>query len=320
MDDAIPAMPGGDTADLDRLLQSFYGAAFHSPWDRFRQHALHELCRWTGAHAAAWATRTATASSGRMAVWPRRAAISHESMAELRFAAGTRERQLRPLPPQWRSAGVAEDAWALAFEIAHRDTAMRSVICLVFSGAVDPDRAAIRRALGHLTQAATLALTQQIRKDDWLLAMGRPSRGTAALVDEDGGIYVASTGFHELIADEFGAVGRSRLPFALPRASDEEPTAFVIGSLHFRLSHEGSLCMLHARRPHPLDILSPREREIARALAAGKTFKSVARECEIAISTVANHASRIYKKLGIFRREELVGMMRRANTPRASAA
>jgi DNA-binding CsgD family transcriptional regulator len=60
----------------------------------------------------------------------------------------------------------------------------------------------------------------------------------------------------------------------------------------------------------PLDSLSVREQEIARALGSGKTFKSVARQYGIAASTVANHASRIYRKLDIFRREELVELLR----------
>jgi len=68
---------------------------------------------------------------------------------------------------------------------------------------------------------------------------------------------------------------------------------------------------LHARRPMPLDGLSPREQQIARALGNGKTFKSVARQYDIAVSTVANHASRIYRKLGIYRREDLVDLVRR---------
>ena len=55
-----------------------------------------------------------------------------------------------------------------------------------------------------------------------------------------------------------------------------------------------------------------RAEQIARALGAGKTFKSVARQCDIAVSTVANHATRIYRKLGVFRREELVDLMRQS--------
>jgi DNA-binding NarL/FixJ family response regulator len=77
--------------------------------------------------------------------------------------------------------------------------------------------------------------------------------------------------------------------------------------------------LVYARRSQPLDGLSPREQEIARALSTGKTFKSVARQCGIATSTVANHASRIYRKLGIYRREELFELIRASGNARPRA-
>lgn len=304
----------------DRLIQVFYTAAFHRSWTEFRPEALERLCEWSGAVAAAWLMRAATDLQGEFAVWPGDAAISQDSIARLNFPAGARERELKPIPADWRTLTAAGGS-ALAFNIAHRDTGMRSVICLAFPPQHAADLALLRRVVGHLVHAGTLALAQFIRHDDWLQAMGRASRGSAALVDAAGGVYLASTRFHELVAAEYGDIDRSRLPFALPpSATGEERASFVVGALHFRLAREGGLYLLHARRPHPIDVLSPREQQIARALAAGKTFKSVARECDIAISTVANHASRIYKKLGIYRREELVGLLRKAAMARASAA
>lgn len=305
----------------DRLIQVFYTTAFHRPWEEFRLQALERLCEWSGAVAAAWLTRAAADLHGEFAVWPADSGISHGSVARLGFASGVRERELRPMPPDWRSAS-SPGGWALAFNVAHRDTGMRSMVCLAFPQQCQPERTVLRRVVGHLVQAGTLALAQFLRHDDWLQSMGRPSRGSAALVDPGGGVYLASPRFYELVTDEYGDIDRSRLPFAIPPAALEDDRAsFAVGALHFRLSREGGLFLLHARRPHPVDVLSPREQQIARALAAGKTFKSVARECDIAISTVANHASRIYKKLGIFRREELVGLLRKASaTPRASAA
>ncbi|MFA5940241.1 MAG: helix-turn-helix transcriptional regulator [Sinimarinibacterium sp.] len=304
----------------DRLIQVFYATAFQRPWAEFRAQAMERLCEWSGAVAAAWLTRAAADLHGEFAVWPGDAGISHDSVAHLGFASGVRERELRPMPADWRSDSAA-GGWALAFNVAHRDSGMRSVLCLAFPPRCQPDRAVLRRLVGHLVQAGTLALSQFLRHDEWLQAMGRVSRGSAALVDASGGVYLASSRFYELVADEYGEVDRSRLPFAMPASAIEDPRAsFVVGTLHFRLSREGGLYLLHARRPHPVDVLSPREQQIARALAAGKTFKSVARECDIAISTVANHASRIYKKLGIYRREELVGLLRKAATPSASAA
>jgi len=46
----------------------------------------------------------------------------------------------------------------------------------------------------------------------------------------------------------------------------------------------------------PLDGLSRAEQEIAARAGGRQDFQSIARQFEIAISTVANHASRIYKK------------------------
>ena len=100
------------------------------------------------------------------------------------------------------------------------------------------------------------------------------------------------------------------LPCSMPRDALENNGSFTIGQLHFRITRDGPLFILHLRRCLPLDGLSPREREIARALGSGKTFKTVARQYGIAVSTVANHASRIYKKLGIYRREELIEQIR----------
>lgn len=307
--------------DVDRLIQAFYTAAFERPWRAFRPQALERLCEWSGAVAAAWLTRAATDLPGEYAVWPAEAGISREAVAGIGFASGSREAELRPVPSQWRSGTAMSGNWVLALNIAHRDTPMQSVICLVFSVDQHPEREGLRRVVGHLAQAGTLSLSQFIQRDEWLLALGRPSRGSAALVDARGGLYVASRRFSQLLADQFGPGDFSKLPFALPSvAIDAAHGDFDIGALHFRVTQEGELYLLHARRPHPLDVLSPREQEIARALADGKTFKSVARECEIAISTVANHASRIYKKLGIYRREELVSLLRTATAPQTSAA
>lgn len=307
--------------DVDRLIQTFYARAFESPWREFRPQALEKLCDWSGAVAAAWLTRAATDLPGEYAVWPGEAGISRDAVADVSFPSGGREAELRPVPPQWHSGAAMAGNWVLALNIAHRDTPMQSVVCLVFSADQNPEREALRRVIGHLAQAGTLSLSQFIQRDEWLQALGRPSRGSAALVDAKGGIYVASRRFTQLITDQFGPGDFSNLPFAVPPAAiDAAHGDFDMGALHFRVTHEGDLYLLHARRPHPLDVLSPREQEIARALADGKTFKSVARECEIAISTVANHASRIYKKLGIYRREELVGLLRTATAPQASAA
>ncbi len=56
--------------------------------------------------------------------------------------------------------------------------------------------------------------------------------------------------------------------------------------------------------------LSPREREIALALASGSTQPEIARRIGVSPHTVATFAKRIHAKLGIRRRAELVNVLR----------
>lgn len=55
----------------------------------------------------------------------------------------------------------------------------------------------------------------------------------------------------------------------------------------------------------PLAILSPRELEIARCIAAGYQTKSIARRLDISYYTVRVHLGRIYCKLGLHKQTEL---------------
>lgn len=294
-------------ADLDRTIQALYTTAVEEPWQEFRPRALALLCEWLGAHGAVWLTRSLSELPGEFTEYPPGAGSTRAQLESLSWPEGTHERSYAPLPPALRPAGsAAEDGIALRY--MHRGGGLISLILLRLPrGARRQNAADLQRAVGHLVQASTLALQQFIQRDEWLQSLGRTSRGSSALVDGHGAIYAGSSHFRELLQAELGAPpGFGTLPHSISRDSLIHSETFVIGSLHFRVAQEGSLYLLHARKPIALDTLTAREREIARALGHGKTFKSVARQYGIAVSTVANHASRIYKKLGIFRREELM--------------
>lgn len=301
----------GSDAVLDQLIQGFYSVAFHVPWQQFRERTLQSLSEWSGAVAAVWLTRNVSDPPGEYAVWPVDADIPQADIAALQFADGDPVLQLRSIPKHWLAHAGHVSATALALHIKHREAPLCSTLCLVFPRAKKVALELIVRAADHLVQAGTLALSQFVQRDEWLQALGRPSRGSAALIDLNGGVYVASERFRELLGEQFGSTDPSRLPFALP---DEVVRAgrgaFDINTLHFRVLPENNLYLIHARRPHPLDVLSPREQEVALALAQGKSFKSVSNEHHIAVSTVANHASRIYLKLSLRGREDLVRLLR----------
>ncbi len=56
----------------------------------------------------------------------------------------------------------------------------------------------------------------------------------------------------------------------------------------------------------PLDVLPPRSREVARLLLEGQQIKSIAWELGIAQDTVKDHIKRIYRRLGVSSRTQLL--------------
>ena len=286
-------------SSLDPLIRSLYAVSLEVDWRTARERALALLVRHFGADGGAWLTTGEGSSAGPFSE-TLQSGFSKASLLALRFAEG----QTLLTPPSTLPVR--------ALRRSHDDGRLVSVLALRWSekGRALPDESVLMRAADHLAEAAALAMRQFVQRDEWLRDMGRPNRGAAALMDVRGVVHAGSERFFELLGRLGGGNGRFGLP--LPEALLDDGGAFVREGLHLRVEPMGGLYLVHARQPLPLDVLSPREQQIARALGAGKTFKSVARQCDIAVSTVANHATRIYRKLGVFRREELVDLMRQS--------
>jgi two-component system, NarL family, nitrate/nitrite response regulator NarL len=62
-------------------------------------------------------------------------------------------------------------------------------------------------------------------------------------------------------------------------------------------------CLVNA---HGVDLLSKREQDVTRCLAAGLTNREIARELKISHNTVKNYVFRIFNKLGVSSRVEVV--------------
>lgn len=58
--------------------------------------------------------------------------------------------------------------------------------------------------------------------------------------------------------------------------------------------------------PDGLKALSPREREVLKLLAAGRSYKRAAEELGVSYDTIRTHVNRIYKKLHVHSRAEAV--------------
>lgn len=284
----------------DELIHTLYRTAVEEEWQDYRLHGLTRVCERLGATAAAWWSRGVGTDGGELTQHPT-PHVTVSALAALPFPAGGQEAVI-DVPVRGQNA--------VALQYQHRDAGVISTVLLQFpAGGRVPAADVLRRALGHMVEAGALALRQFIRRDDWLQSMGRANRGAAAMADSEGTLFAASERFREMF-DEAGS-GMSRLPFELPESVlGDDGGEFVHGPLHLRVRRSGQLYLIYARKPLPLDMLSPREQEIARALGNGKTLKSIARQYGIAVSTVANHTTRIYRKLAIYRREDLIELVR----------
>ena len=296
----------------DRLIRALYALAIEEDWARYRELGLERVARDVGASAAAWLTHDADPMhAGEFTLWPADLAVSALVLQKLPL----RDKAEHAVEGAMPAAGLKR---GVALQYAHQDSRLVSRVVFWFAGrhdAVTGDE--LRRRVTHMVEAAGLALKHFILSDERLSRWGRSNRGTAAMIDQRGTIYAASKGFQELLAEEFGPQVLDHLPFDLPADLSGENASFGHGTLRFRTVKTDDVhYLVYARKAQPLDGLSPREQQIARSLSAGKTFKSVARQCGIAVSTVANHASRIYRKLGIYRREELFELMRAAGGAR----
>ncbi|WP_295678644.1 helix-turn-helix transcriptional regulator [uncultured Nevskia sp.] len=289
----------------DELINALYRSAIEEECQDYRPKALARLCERLGASRAAWWSRGVGTSGGELTQHPpgqSQTQFTPQLMAALPFTSDQTEASLEV--PMRGQIG-------LALQYRHRDSGVISTVLMQFP----PDRKLpaaepFRRVLAHMVEAGALALRQFIRRDDWLQAMGRANRGSAAMVDAEGSVFAASERFREMLGED-QAAPILKLPFELPESTlGDEGGDFIHAPLHIRVRRSGQLYLIYARKPLPLDMLSPREQEIARALGNGKTLKSIARQYGIAVSTVANHTTRIYRKLAIYRREDLIDLIR----------
>ena len=299
--------------DTDRLIASLYAAAVDQDWQSFRPRVLALVREWLGALGMVWYT-CSTAAEGEFTEAPQGLGVTPKMLQSSAFDEKGEAPIVADLGGNGKRPGVV-----LGYR--HRDGALTSSIALWFGQAKRKhDAETTRRVVAHMVEAGAVTLHQFIGRDEWLNSLGRSNRGSTALVDSGGIFYAISPRFRALLTQHHGEQGFTSLPFPIPDEAFEDKGQFMTKQLHLRVSRAGSLWLLHARPVLPLDTLSPREQEIARALAEGKTFKSIARQFQIAISTVANHASRIYKKIGVYRREDLVMLMRKRVATKAAAS
>lgn len=161
------------------------------------------------------------------------------------------------------------------------------------------------RLLYHLLSAAShrqlLALTEKNSEENSL----KDNYSSKSAICDSAGIYhCVDPSFLDIIDSHLTLPNQQRFPFAI-KANQQ---SFTEGSLQFEQQNHGDLYRLTVRVQNRLDHLTAREKQVVEGICQGRTFKQIARELQLSPSTVSNHLYRIYLKLDIHNRSELVDL------------
>lgn len=139
--------------------------------------------------------------------------------------------------------------------------------------------------------------------------------GVVLLADESGRAFIGGSALSAAFADLWPDAPDDELP-GLLRTAAAHPgrTTFRDLGLVVDVRRVGGrrfagLSSLSVRRAGPLDALTAREIEIARALSRGASHKLIARDLGISPATARNHIQSIYRKTGIDNRVSLARLV-----------
>lgn len=168
---------------------------------------------------------------------------------------------------------------------------------LVYS---EDERQLLERTGFHMINAAMQAFFVHLAAE----AGGSPD-SSAAICDSHGLFYQAMPEFLDLIEQHFPEWPGEALPFALPPTSER----VTKNGLCVETTPFGDLYDVRIREERATDALSERDREIVNGVCKGMTFKEIARELNLAPSTVSNRLYRLYHKLGVTSRASLARLV-----------
>jgi DNA-binding CsgD family transcriptional regulator len=169
----------------------------------------------------------------------------------------------------------------------------------------EEERQAMQCLAPHLIEARHINYLEHLSS-----AMQRaPQRYSVAASDGKGVLHVVGAGFVELMRAEWPQWQGPCLPEALLKPITAATRHYFGQSITVRFVPVSDMFLLKVC-PHSLvDDLSTRELEIARHFAEGLSNKELARKLGLSPSTVRNHLSSIYFKLGVGGKAELATLL-----------
>lgn len=164
----------------------------------------------------------------------------------------------------------------------------------------DEERQLFERAAYHMRHAAMHAFFLHIAVES-----DTAPEISAAICDRHGTFYQAMPEFLDLLEHHYPQWRGDVLPFAVPQPGEK----ITENGLCVESEAYADLFCLRLWEERPTDALPQRDREIINGVCKGMTFKEIARELQLAPSTVSNRLYRIYRKLGVTSRAGLAKLV-----------
>jgi DNA-binding CsgD family transcriptional regulator len=134
--------------------------------------------------------------------------------------------------------------------------------------------------------------------------------GARAIARPDGTLYHCGKKFAELVLEIWPEWKCGRLPAELMAAVCPNKEAILAKyALAVSTSTLGNMLFLNIRRVSLLHRLSHRELEVARLYGQGRQYKEIGLALNISPYTVRNFLARIYTKLGIDNKVDLISLL-----------
>ena len=160
----------------------------------------------------------------------------------------------------------------------------------------------------HLKQLLIAHLGSALRlSQECLLNQQSGTEEGHALATRGGQVLQARPLFRQLMQEEWGR-HRNEVPVAALQYAEKTGT-WRGHAIQLQLEPAGNQLLLRAEPLFQPAHMTSREHTIAVRFARGQSYKEVARELDLAPSTVRNHLAHLYRRLGIHNKAELVHLL-----------
>jgi DNA-binding NarL/FixJ family response regulator len=127
---------------------------------------------------------------------------------------------------------------------------------------------------------------------------GQVNIRAAAICDRRGLVLSSDLALSDVLRREWPSWQGPRLPKTLEDALSQNDR-FVGTHIQVKIDAVSQLFLLRLSERDPFDDLTKREADVARLFAAGRTYKEVARELNLAPSTARHYLRNVYSKLNV---------------------